>query len=212
MTAPLIGLVGAKRCGKDTVAASLVACHGFTRLAFADALKGAALATDPIVLSVENREDYGVGEYRLSEAVTDLGWEEAKEYPEVRGFLQRLGVAMRDHVDSDVWVNAVRDKARGLLSEGYGSLGEYVPGGRVVVTDVRFENEVRMIRDLDGIIVRVLRPGVDVSDAHVSEQLWKEVDADVEVVNDGTLADLEVKATNLALGLRVADAMRGGRL
>ena len=82
MTRPLIGLVGKKRAGKDTVAATLVEGFGFVRYAFADPLKAASLAADPLV------PIWG-GHHRLSVVVRVLGWERAKENPEVRRFLQR---------------------------------------------------------------------------------------------------------------------------
>ena len=53
----------------------------------------------------------------------------------------------------------------------------------------RFPNEVKCIRDLGGIVVRVNRPGCG-SDGHRSEVL---PECDYEIVNDGSREDLCVK-------------------
>ena len=82
---PWIGLVGTAGAGKDTVANELVQMYGYTRVAFADPVRAALLAVDPLVADEQ-------GNLRLSTAVETLGWENAKRlYPEVRYLLQRLG-------------------------------------------------------------------------------------------------------------------------
>jgi hypothetical protein len=147
MAYPLIGLTGRKRSGKDTFAARLVEAHGYTRLAFADALKEAALALDPIVV--------GFHEIRLSHILArDGGWEHAKELPEVRRTLQRFGVGIRE-LDPGFWLRVVADRARATL-------------GPVVITDVRFPNEADWVEAM-GNLVRIRRPGLVSTDNHISE-------------------------------------------
>lgn len=196
MTAPLIGLVGAKRAGKDAFAEALVRSHGYRRLAFADRLKAVALAADPYV--VRDGETM-----RLRVAVSVFGWEGAKEIPDVRRFLQRLGVGVRDHVGSSAWVEPVLWDAHVSRLGGYGSLGEWVPGTPVVVTDVRFPNEVDAIRNAGGVIVKIVRPGLTADDAHVSESLaWSpSLIPWATVSNEGTLEDLARQARGVAFGV-----------
>ena len=174
---PLIGLTGQKRVGKDSVAAVLVEEFGYRRLAFADALKAAALSLDPIVTR-------GIGSGRLSFYVSILGWEAAKDVPEVRRTLQRLGTAIRDH-DRNVWVRPV---ATAIAEDD----------DPVVVTDVRFPNEADMIRDLGGIVLRVERPGMENDDPHPSEAGIAELDADGVIHNRGDLAELAETARWIA--------------
>jgi hypothetical protein len=107
MASHLVGLLGLKRSGKDTFAARLVEAHGFTRIAFADPLKEAALALDPIVVSANSWDP----ERRLSDVVEAEGWEAAKEVPEVRRTLQNLGVAIRG-LDEDFWLRVAIRRAR----------------------------------------------------------------------------------------------------
>lgn len=176
----LIGLVGAKRAGKDTVADLLVP-WGYERFAFADRVRQALLEVDPTFdVAVTGRR------VRLSDLVKLHGWEGLKEHPhfggELRGLLQRHGVAMR-RVAPAVWVDAVMADVEWLLDLGT----------RCVVSDVRFENEVEAIRQRGGIIVRVRRREAEaVRDEHVSEQLWHRDDlVDVNIYNDGTIGQLD---------------------
>lgn len=173
----IVGLIGAKRAGKDSVAGVLVEQLGYRRFAFADALKAVAL-------------DAHDG---LGALVSSVGWEAAKDDGEVRTFLQKLGVAVREHVDEDVWVNVVE---LGLVRYG---------GYDAVITDVRFPNEVAMIRRRGGYIVRVDRPGIDESDAHVSEQLYRTVTPDVAIENSGTLEALAHRTVSVAVALEERD-------
>lgn len=168
----IIGLGHQAQVGKDTVADILVKGHGFTRLAFADHLKTVALEIDP-----------QVGGRSLSELVHDLGWEGAKNCDGVRPFLQRLGVALRTHIDEDVWVLPVLRAAAGL--------------GDVVITDVRFPNEAEAIWAAGGRLVKVVRPGFGPANDHESELALADWSWDAVLVNDGTLDDLEVKVVEL---------------
>jgi len=194
MSALILGLVGPARAGKDTVASRL-RIHGYARLAFADKLKDVALEINPQLC------DRALGITTLRQVVTQEGWESAKRYPEVRGFLQRLGTSVRDHVDSDAWVRPVLANALSRAKHtGRGS----------VISDVRFPNELAAIRAAGGQVVLIVRPGLTRLE-HVSEDLaWSLTAHDVDhvIVNDGTLARLDgavdVMAGQLALRLTPA--------
>ena len=84
----------------------------------------------------------------------------------------------------------------------------------VCLTDVRFLNEARRVRELGGEVWRVTRPGCDggaalaagvAAHASETEQRSPEMDQYVtrEIVNDGTLDDLRVRVT-----LALVDALR----
>ena len=149
---PVIGLSGFAGAGKDEVGRVLVEDFGFTRVAFADTLK---------------------------EVATAIGWDGQKD--EVgRKLLQDLGVAVRDHLHADAWVQAVEDKIEALQTP-------------VVITDVRFPNEVMMVKRRKGVVVRDTRPGVGAVNAHISEHAVTDSDADSILANDGTLDELPVK-------------------
>lgn len=182
MSARLIGLIGRKRVGKDTLARRLVEAHGFTRFAFADRLREAALGLNPIV--VPSYTDWG--SLRLSELVGRYGWEHAKESPEVRRTLQNYGMAIRQ-IDKDFWVRPV--------------MAEIAEDPRpAVVTDVRFPNEAAAIEAAGGMLVRVTRSGLDESDTHESETALATRPVSHHIVNDAGVSDLFEAADKLVTG------------
>lgn len=166
----LVGLMGLAGAGKDTAADVLTREHGYRRRAFADGVRELALAADPII-----GDD---GNMCLSDLVGERGWDYAKRaYPdEVRGLLQRLGAGAR-RIDPDIWVRRVV------------TLVDDQPDVPTVITDVRYPNEVAAIRDRGGVLVWVHRPGVTRL-GHESERAVSAADADVVVVNDGTVRRL----------------------
>jgi hypothetical protein len=165
----IVGLSGYGQSGKDT-AAGFMADYGFTRLAFADQVRAVALACNP---SVNISDTIIPLTEPLAELVRIEGWEGAKRKAEVRILLQHLGVAVREHVDPDAWVNAL--------------FRQTSPGRRYVVTDVRFPNEAAAIKARGGIVVRVHRPGVGAVNAHLSETALDDWDFDAHLFNDGDL-------------------------
>ena len=179
----LIGLTGKAQAGKDTVGNILVDEHGFTRVAFADALKEVLYDIDPF-LPGQN--------VRLSDYLTWLdddyvaAWDLAKKLPEVRGLLQRTGQAVRVF-DEDYWVKAVLNFLDTARPE------------RVVITDVRMPNEYRAIIDRSGLVFRVLRDGSGVNN-HITETALDSY-AMPEIVNDGSIEDLKHRVAAVVASL-----------
>lgn len=161
----IIGLTGYARSGKDTVGEILTSQHGFTRLAFADGVRNLAARIDPI-LDNNGR--------RLSSYIEQEGWEDSKVHPEVRQFLQTLGVAVRDTLGASLWIDALFRKAVRL-------------GTPVVITDVRFVNEADAIRDRGGVVWRVERPGTGPVNGHVSETAMDGYIPDYTIYNVASL-------------------------
>lgn len=152
---PLIGLSGFKRSGKDTAARTLSARLGYTRIAFADALRDEVFDRYGIRLGDDDKDKplpaYGLRSYR------DLLIEHAQE---------------RRAQNPDYWVERVDAQVREYRKFGI----------RVVVTDVRLPNEVRWLRDRDGLHIWIARPGVT-SNGHATEQDLSPL-TDLVVVND----------------------------
>lgn len=175
----LISFSGALRSGKDAAADHLVVKHGFAKLGMSDVLNGAMLLIDPIVYS--NR--YG-DSIRYSSIVNQIGYTEAKKHPEVRRLLQVLGTEVgRNMLGENIWVDAMRRKISALLDEGED----------VVLTGVRFPNELEMICDLYGVPVWIERPvegDKPEYTKHASENSLSAGDFDHEITNGGTLEEL----------------------
>lgn len=180
----LIGLCGYPGVGKDELAKFAVAHYAFTRVAFGDKLRQALWAINPHI-PLESRI-LGVKftkVVRLQDLVNLIGWERAKhEYPIVREHLQTVGTeAGRDIHGENCWINA--SKLTAVVKEK----------PNVIVTDVRFGNEVRHVRKLGGVLVNVTRPGVGPVNNHASEQMDYRKVADYFLANDGGIEDLGVK-------------------
>lgn len=177
----VIGVCGAIGAGKDTVANILVDKFGFKRVAFADKLKEACR----IIYSFSDEQLYGT---QAQKEAIDPYWGASS-----RSLMQRTGTqALRHVIDSDIWVKALMQT---LLQSG---------GGRYVISDCRFENEVKMIHLLGGVLWNVERVKLTrrerfinrVKDffgiTHESERLWHNLDlADCIIDNTGTMEALE---------------------
>ena len=202
----LLGLVGRKGSGKDTVGDYLVARHGFVRAAFADPVKWVARDLWPH-LTVEQCW----GPIAVKEAVdTTLG-------VSPRWLLQRIGTEVGRNGDLATFADLGVSPAR--MQEALDRHG-VVPGpsawvdalfralGAVdtVITDVRFPNEAEAVRDHNGWVLKILRPGFDtgVGNDHPSE---REVDAcafDYLVRNDRDVPELHAKVRRILDDVRYA--------
>lgn len=165
----IIGLCGYAGVGKDTAAQGLIE-QGWTRVALADGVRDAALAIDPPV--AWTRADSKIERLSESLSLCNGDWTEAKQIPEVRRLLQRLGTeAGRAIHGDDCWIKIAKRKI------------DAAPGN-VVITDVRFANEAEAIRSWGGKIIRIDREGVGPCNGHTSETLA--FLPDEVIANDGT--------------------------
>ena len=169
----LIGLTGYAQSGKDTVASILVEKYGYTRIAFADKIRDFLYGINPMVAC--SPTGY------LQDLVNLVGWDKAKQEPQVRRLLQDLGISARELLDENIWITT--------------ALGKVDKDARVVVTDVRFENEAMMIKLMGGQLWRVKRVGFGPVNEHVSESELDGYKLNQIFVNNGTLEDLEVLVT-----------------
>lgn len=61
----------------------------------------------------------------------------------------------------------------------------------IVITDIRFENEAAFLRSHNGVIWHIVRPGVQLVNAHSSEAGIERKPVDIVIMNDGSLDQLE---------------------
>lgn len=187
----LVGLCGYAGSGKDEAAKALTAI-GWQRVAFADAVREVALAINPIVgyksaytyhsslvgpVYLDGRSwwkpwtwlaEFAPLAIRLADVVAEYGWLKAKKRDEVRYLLQAIGTeAGRNILGENIWVDAAIRKS----------------SGDTVFTDVRFPNEVAAIRERNGILVRITRPGVGPVNGHASETIIDGIAPDFTIDN-----------------------------
>jgi GH43 family beta-xylosidase len=144
MADKIICISGLINSGKDTAAEYLINNHNFTKLSFAGTLKDTISVLfnwDRTLLEGETLES------RQWREQVDSWWAKRLDMPHLtpRWVLQFWGTEVcRVGFHKDIWVAALENK----LS---------ITEGNVVITDARFSNELKAIKDLNGTLVRVER-------------------------------------------------------
>jgi len=202
----IIGLVGFIGSGKGTVADILTRNHGFKKESFADAVKDAIA---PIFGWERHLLEGDTPESRKWRESPDEWWSEKLGKPfSPRYALQLMGTeAGRNVFHTDLWVLSL--------------LRRLDPAKNYVLADVRFPNEIDLIRGHGGKVIRVKRGDEpewfstaeaynvstdwdgslqqmrDYPDVHYSEFAWIGKGMDEEINNSTTLDDLEKKVARL---------------
>lgn len=100
----------------------------------------------------------------------------------VREFLQLLGTnALRQCLHPNTWVNA-------LFADYNPTLDNWI------ITDVRFPNEAKAIKERGGMIIRIDRPGTKPINGHVSETFLDDWKFDCKVANVSDLISFSFTA------------------
>jgi hypothetical protein len=163
----IIGLSGKARSGKDTAAGMLKTAFNAKTVAFADPIRDAMR-----VLFDFNEEHFNGS---LKEVV--VPW--IGKSP--RQLMQTLGTEWgRNIVNNDIWRILAARKIEQITEDS----------NHAVVTDVRFENEAKMIRSMGGRVWHIVRDSIPTVSAHASEAGIAFHDGDVIIHNNGTLKDL----------------------
>ena len=162
----IIGITGNAGHGKDTVAAYLcrqlpgVVLHG----SYAWPIKAALSKMFPSIDLISRGSKETPREL--------LGGRSPREA------MQHFGSWAREFLGEDVFVNSLRSRLHG---EAYNYL---------IISDVRYDNEARWIKSEDGIILKVVRPGIPSVAAHESEHGILLDFIDRTVYNDGSIEQL----------------------
>ena len=200
----IIGVCGFIGSGKDTVADYLVNFHEFRRESFADTLKDAVAAVfgwDRTLLEGRTKE---AREWREE---VDPWWAERLGMPTLtpRWVLQYWGTEVcRKSFHDDIWIASLENKIRNSKDD-------------IIVSDVRFPNEVKAIKNQQGKMIWVQRGRLPkwydvaldansgsnvainelkIQKVHASEWAWVGTKFDHTIHNDMKIDDLynEVKA------------------
>jgi hypothetical protein len=169
----IIGLIGKKQAGKDTIADYICKEFGFVKIGFADALKDVILILYP-QLTKEDITDPILKEKPLT----------FLQGKSPRKLLQEIGTdVFRNHFDTDIWINIVRQKLSTLR-----------PDQNVVISDIRFQNELDMITDFQMSetvkIFHIIRETIDSGDTHITENSCIEYEPKIMIHNNKTKEEL----------------------
>lgn len=198
MARRIIGVVGFAGAGKDTIADYLQNFHEFKRDSFANNLKDACASIfgwDRELLEGRTKES------RIWREDVDLWWATRLNMPDFtpRWVLQNFGTEVcRKGFADDIWIASLENKLRKSEDD-------------IVISDVRFPNEIKVIKNLGGQVVRVVRGAepewyatalkanlgseIDAErlkdyNVHVSETAWIGTDFDYVIQNNGTVDQL----------------------
>jgi len=208
----IIGISGFINSGKGTVATQLMQEHGFRKDSFASSLKDACAA---IFDWPRELLEGDTPESRNWREIVDPWWANKLNIPlfSPRLALQLIGTnSLRDHFNEDLWFLTVENRIRKN------------PNQNVVISDVRFPNELKFIQALNGIMIRVDRGALPVwyetalmanrgnliakevmiktySHAHFSEWAWVGSRFDFELNNNGTTESLQDQVEKLLINI-----------
>lgn len=210
-TPAIIGLTGPIGAGKDTAAGMLQALGGYRPIAFADQLRNeVAFAFGVDVSLLTNRETketpldalalHRCRDMDFEARMIQVSQRSGERFLDMvsprspRQILQWWGTEYRRAQCPTYWTDVVQLAMRGLSYNGV---------HRFVITDVRFPNEVAMLRLIDGQIWQLRRPGTRTLSNHASETTGDQFAPDVVLDNDRDLAHLQ---------RLIADALEGQQL
>lgn len=189
----LIGITGRAGSGKDTLADYLVRKFGYRKYSLAGPIK--KLLADRFGFPVGLWEDREFKDQPSMEFGRGPGPDGLYSSFSPRSWVQWLGTEVGRMIGGeDVWVDMMarewldRESAfldnRDPMRSGNEFI-RYVPHPpRMVVSDVRFDNEARRIRALGGVVIRVTRPEAEGAVTHASERGVSDDLVNVQVAND----------------------------
>jgi hypothetical protein len=174
----IIGITGQKFSGKDTLGSHFVKNYNYEQIAYADALKDAVKC----IFDFDDEQLYGSKKEEIDEF-----WGTTP-----RQVLQFVGTDLfRNHthelmpnVGKDIWIQVVKRKIMNKMKKN--------PNVCFVITDARFHNEVDVVKQLGGTVIK-LRRNTGCQDNHESETLIDSLPADYEFENNGSKEELYEK-------------------
>jgi len=206
----IIGVCGFIGSGKDTIADYLTNFHGFRRESFANSLKDAVSMVFGWDRTMLEGRTKSAREWREE---VDTWWADRLNMPHLtpRWVLQYWGTEVcRNGFHDDMWIAALENKLRNSKDD-------------IVISDCRFPNEIKSIKDAGGIVIRVkrgpepdwYRDAIDMNAGdhhinwmlaktrmdklkiHASETAWVGTKFDYVLSNDGTIDELFHQVRNL---------------
>jgi len=182
-TSPISGYIKINDKGDATSFKPMRRVSDFSVRKFATKLK--QVASIILNVPVEKFEDREFKNEYLSKEWDYFGGEVSKKMT-VREFLQKLGTdAVRFGFHEDTWVNALMADYKLSLLFGYPNW---------IITDTRFPNEAKAIKDKGGVCIKIERPNNPYTvTSHASDTSLRDWNFDYYIKNDSTIENLEKK-------------------
>lgn len=173
----IIGITGKIGCGKSTLAKTLTK-HGYVEYSIAEPLKRIG-----ILFGFTQEQLYGTQTQKLEiHPVWGISGREFMQKVGTELFRDQLRLVLPNmRIERTVWIDIFKQKYQ-KAPQNY------------VISDVRFQDEANLIKELGGIIVRVVRDDLIESIAHSSENEMDTIIEDYTILNNGTIENLEKSA------------------
>lgn len=180
MEKPLvIAFTGRRGSGKSIATDYLCYKYGFVDVKFADPLKNMLRAMYTTCgLGAEEIEERLEGS--LKEAPCEFLMGKTPRYA-----MQTIGTEWRELIDTELWSEMFKKRVSG---------GKF--GDKIACSDYRFPHESALLNEFGATKIKIVRPSLTTADAagqHSSETLIDTLDADVTIINDGTILELRQK-------------------
>lgn len=224
----VVSIAGLSSSGKDATADIFVK-HGYVKVSMADPLKrfckdlwefsdnqifGPSKFRNIPDERYPTKYKYSVVKDIHGNVIEEVR-QEPIEYLVPRMPLQKIGTDIFRMIDPDVWARKAINTAKALLakdgsartvqytqSEGIFHAEDHEPYKGVVIADIRFINELKYVRDVGGITIRIKRPDAGLQGdfgKHISELEMQNLfddEFDFIINNNKSLKDLD-KAVNI---------------
>jgi dephospho-CoA kinase len=174
----IIAICGAKRSGKDVLAKYLINKYKYEKLSFAEPLKKAVKELfnfNDIQVGID--EDNGIGNEK---DIIDERWGITP-----RKALQFFGTEIMQYKMNELIPNTNRSFFADIL------VSRIIPNKKYVISDLRFLHEYEKIKELNIIIIKVIRPSIInqcMYDDHISENEYEKIPC-IDIINKGSIED-----------------------
>lgn len=177
----LVGILGRKRVGKDTTADYLVDNYDFIKIALAQPAKDACKITF-------NLSDYEVNE---GKDIYNDKWEKTPREILVwyaTGIFRKEINNFLPNSKEDHWINLAINK--------YNTIKNKDEKTKIVISDVRFQNEIDVIHQNGGIIIKIVNDKVikDKNEDHIDD-----LNGDFVIINHDKKEDLYKKILEIIM-------------
>lgn len=134
-------------------------------------------------------------------------WQTAYKYVHTpRTIIQALGTECgRNIIHPDIWVNSLMSEYDKSLRDSYGSPNVF-PDTNWIITDMRFPNEFKAVKDRNGITLKVHRydiTGQGKISNHESETALDNAPIDFHISNFGTIEELIVEVKEVLIQVKI---------